>query len=87
MPRRSNTVPIFAVGNAATKQAAQRADGQWFYRVRKTYTRKFIPGVLVSRAWGRWLECSGRPDGAWYDPRLGGARLPDSGKLSTAAAT
>lgn len=60
------TAAIFAVGTAGTKQAAQRADGQWFYRVR------------TSAQWGRWLPCEGRPDHAWYDPRAGRARLPEN---------
>lgn len=60
-------VPIFAVGYAGEKQVAQRADGQWFYRTRHDFGH---------RAFSRWRPCGGRPEGAWYDPRLGRARLP-----------
>lgn len=60
-----NGVPIFAVGTAGTKHAAQRADGQWFYRVKE-------------KVWGRWLPCEGRPDHAWYNPSAGRARLPET---------
>ncbi|WP_159711569.1 hypothetical protein [Geminicoccus flavidas] len=59
------TAAIFAVGTAGAKQAAQRADGQWFYRVKQ-------------KVWRRWLPCEGRPDHAWYDPRAGRARLPEN---------
>ena len=58
------TVPIFCVGNFGKKQAAQRADGQWFYRSRERF------------GFGRWLPCEGRPDNAWYNPAAGRARLP-----------
>jgi len=60
------TVPIFAVGSAGGKQAAQREDGQWFYRRRNQF------------GWGRWLECDGRPNGSWYNPQAGKARLPQA---------
>lgn len=56
--------PIYRVGSAGAKQAAQRPDGQWFYRLR------------ICRIWGRWIKCSTRPEGAWYDPRAGRAILP-----------
>lgn len=61
-------VPIFAVGTVGAKQAAQRADGQWFYRVRT---------LGGTRRFGRWLPCGGRPDHAWYNPSAGRARLPN----------
>jgi len=63
------TTPIFSVGNAGKKQAAQRDDGQWFYR-----TKGFGSGRGFH--WGRWLPCDSRPDGAWYNPNAGRARLP-----------
>lgn len=59
-------VPIFAIGNLDRSQAAQRADGQWFIRNRGLHGY-----------WGRWSTCFKRPDAAWYNPRLGRARLPE----------
>ncbi len=62
-------VPIFSVG-AGGKQAAQREDGQWFYRLRR------VASLRGSMGWSRWLPCDGRPECAWYDPQAGRARLP-----------
>lgn len=58
---------IYQCGDSTyTKQFAQRPfDGQWFYRV--TDERGHF---------GRWLECSGKPDYAWYNPQAGHAYLP-----------
>lgn len=55
--------PIYQVGtHPVRKQAARRADGQWFYRIRS----RTVEGYWAT--WGRWLPCKDRPDGAWYDP-------------------
>jgi hypothetical protein len=60
------SAPIFAVGNLDRAQAALRSDGQWFIRTRGLHGY-----------WGRWSTTPKRPDAAWYNPRLGRARLPE----------
>lgn len=59
--------PIFQCGDATyTKQFSRRPwDGQWFYRI-----------TDESGRFGRWLECDGKPDYAWYNPKAGKAHLP-----------
>ena len=59
--------PIYQCGDATyTKQYAQRADGQWFYRV-----------TDAAKHFGKWMVCSAKPDYAWYNPNAGNARLPE----------
>lgn len=63
----TTSAPIYAVGNLDRAQAALRSDGQWFIRTRGLHGY-----------WGRWSTTPKRPDAAWYNPRLGRARLPET---------
>ena len=60
---------IFSIGSGKLSQCTQTANGKWWRRDRVGRYRG---------QWGAWYEIAGRPEGAWYNPNAGNARVPEA---------
>jgi hypothetical protein len=69
---------IFSIGSGKISQCTQGEGGVWYRRDRVGRYRT---------VWCAWYEIAGRPEGAWYNPAAGRARVPKREPIEAPAFT